>query len=36
MDPSGVPYVVPFDRRVLMDIHVPDGDRGVSASRGRW
>jgi ribonuclease R len=26
LDPSGLAFVVPFDRRVLLDIHIPDAD----------
>lgn len=35
MDPSGVPFVVPFDRRVLMDIHVPEGAGASQAQPGQ-
>jgi ribonuclease R len=35
MDPSGVPFVVPFDRRVLMDIHVPEGAGASHAQPGQ-
>jgi ribonuclease R len=28
VDQSGLGFVVPFDRRMIMDVHVPDGDRG--------
>ena len=32
LDQSGLGYVVPFDRRLIMDVHVPRGeDRGAAA-----
>src|SRR5918992_4910842 len=34
VDPSGIPFVVPFDRRVLMDIHVPQA-AGTQAQPGQ-
>ena len=28
MDESGMAYVVPFDRRLVMDVHIPEGEGG--------
>ena len=28
MDESGLAYVVPFDRRLVMDVHIPQGETG--------
>ena len=30
VDPAGLGYVVPFDRRVLADVQVPPGERGAA------
>ena len=32
VDESGMAYVVPFDRRVVMDVHVPARERGKAAA----
>jgi ribonuclease R len=34
VDESGLGFVVPFDRRLTMDVHVPEGEEG-SAERGQ-
>jgi ribonuclease R len=28
VDPSGMGFVVPFDRRLIMDVHIPNGEQG--------
>ena len=35
MDDAGLGYVVPFDRRVLTDVHVPTG-QSAQRSPARW
>ena len=32
VDDSGLGYVVPFDRRVIMDVHIPGGEGGEAAA----
>ena len=36
VDDAGLGYVVPFDRRVLTDVHVPTGQSARRRNRARW